>query len=106
MKEIFTNLIDIIEKSKGVQNVVEEEIKKYYDINKQTLQDAQKNMETKMNDMMKNIPNPGDMAAVLEKMFGVLKDMVGEDNFQKMMEIQNKYPFVKDIFQKIIPMKK
>lgn len=103
MKEMFEQVIGIIEKSQGVRETIEKELKQYYDINKKTIEDAQKNISQQMEEMMKSVPNPGNIAEIMQRMFQLMADMVGEENFKKIMEFQNKYPFLKEVFQKFIP---
>jgi DNA-binding transcriptional regulator GbsR (MarR family) len=103
MKDLFEGLISVIENAKGVQATIEKELKAYYDINKSAIEDAQKKMTAQMEDMMKSISNPADIGGMMKQMFSLMTEIMGEENFKKFTEMQSKYPFLKDIFQKIIP---
>lgn len=99
MKEIFDNIIKIIEQNKGVQSVIEDELKKYYEINKKIIDDSGNKFKSQMEEAMKTLPDPNDFTKVMQNMFDMLKRMIGEDTFSKMMELQQKYPFVQNITQ-------
>ena len=103
MKKMFEQLIKIIENANGAREIIEAEFKKYYDINKQMIEESAKKMGEKMEEMKKNLPNPNDFTVLMGKMFEVMSDMVGEENFKKMMELQQKYPFLQEVSKKFMP---
>lgn len=103
MKEVFENLIKIVEDAKGSQGVMEQEFKKYYDINKKVIDESGEKMKLQMEAAMKNIPNPQDLGKVMQEMMNMMSKMVGEDNFKKMMDLQNQYPFLKDMSKIFMP---
>jgi len=103
MKQVFENMIKIVEEARGVQDVIQTEMKKYLESNQKAVEDAGKIIQTKMQDAMKAITDPSNFIAMMQTMFKTMTDMVGEENFKKMMELQQQYPFLAELTKNFMP---
>lgn len=103
MQELFNNLIKIVERAKGAREIVEAEMKEYYRINKETIDSATARVRERVEKMMQNLPKPTDFFSMIEKSFNLMKELVGEKNFEKMMKLQEKYPFLQEVASHFIP---
>jgi TRAP-type C4-dicarboxylate transport system substrate-binding protein len=106
MKQIIEDLIKLIEESKGDQEIIEKKINEYHELNREMIESSGQALSKKLDQAMGSISNPSDFAVVMQTMFKVMTDEIGEENFKKLMELQEKYPSLKDMTKKIIPGKK
>jgi Skp family chaperone for outer membrane proteins len=107
MKELFDNLIGIIEQANGVRETMETEIKKYVETNKKALEDASAKIKDKFEDVMKNITQGGaNLQEIMQKTIDVMTEFLGKDTVAKLMEIQKKFPFIQEYMKNIMPGRK
>lgn len=103
MKQIIEKIIKVVEDSQGNQEVIENEITAYINSNKDMIDSESNKLSEKLEQAMKEIKDQQDFNAVMQAMFKVMTEEIGEENFKKIMELQEKYPFLKDMTSKIMP---
>jgi hypothetical protein len=106
MQDIMKQMLEIIENAKGNQDVLEAEMKEYYEANKKAIEDASKRFQKYMEDMYKKIPTPTELFSMMQENLELFQKMVGEENFRKLMAMQQQYPFIQEITSKIFGNKK
>ncbi|OHD07420.1 MAG: hypothetical protein A2Y41_01390 [Spirochaetes bacterium GWB1_36_13] len=99
MKEIMENFMKIVEQAKGAQKTIEEEMKKYFEINKKTFEDAAEKMKKQFEDNMKAVMQANDFKAYMDKSLDMMNNFIGTDTIKKMTEMVEQYPFVKEMFK-------
>ncbi len=103
MRKIIEELIKIIEESQGDQETVEKKINEYYANNQSIIAVDSEQFNRKLEQATKEIDASNNFGKVMENIFKLMTDEIGEDNFKKLMELQEKYPYLKDITKKIMP---
>ena len=106
MKELFDKFVGIIEQANGVRETMEAELKKYADANKAALEDAGSKIKAKFEEVMKQITDPSNFQEVMQKMMATMSEFIGEDNVKKIMEFQQKFPFLNEFMKNIVPQPK
>ncbi len=102
MKEVFDKLVLIIENSNGIREKIEQEIQKYYDSNQQIFKKIKYDLVNQIHQSMAKLTIT-DIGNIVANMVGLLKKTLGEDNFNKIMLFQQKYPYLNGFFQEILP---
>lgn len=105
MKTLFEQFISIVEKANGVRETMEENLKKYVEENKKALEDAAGKIKTQFDEMMKSVSDPQNIQEVMQKTMEVMTKFIGEENVKKLMEIQQKFPFINEYMKSLMPQK-
>lgn len=103
MKELMKQIIEIIERNEGKKEITEKEIKVFLDKNKSKFEEERDKMGKAVDNAVKSISDPMDINAVMNAMLGTISSFMGEENFNRMSELERKYPFVKDMTKNILP---
>lgn len=103
MKEIIEKIIQLVENSEGDQGAVEKKLNEFYESNKNEINNSSSRLSEKLDQAMMELKGVEDFNIIMQTMFKVITDEIGEGNFKKIMELQQKYPYLKSMTKKIIP---
>jgi len=106
MKELFEKFFEIVDQAKGVKEKMQEELKKYAEINKKALTEASDKIKSQMEQAMKKVTDPNNLQEIMKAVQEVTTTFIGAENVKKLMEIQQKYPFLSDFMKTLIPQNK
>lgn len=105
MQNLVRDLIDVIDQYKDQPEQLEVKVKEIYESHKSEFTTLSETINENLQKAMKEV-DPTNFEAVMNVMFETVGAVMGAENFQRMMTLQQSHPHLNKVMKEIIPIKK